>query len=344
MLINNPLYIQDLDRVIESVSIPDEKNLLVTGASGLIGSFLVDVFIRFNQTHHKNLQIYALGRSGDRLAERFRYAANCPYLHFISQDICIPLSGENYDYIIHAASNADPGSYARYPVETIAANVLGTWNILNYAKSHSETHILFTSTMEVYGSIPDKEIFSENDFGLIDYNLIRSGYPESKRTAELLIRSFVEEYGVNAVIARLGYIYGPTMTVNDNKVVAQFIRKAIAGEDIILKSKGQQMRSYCYIADAALGILTVLFKGQNGEAYNVANYMSVLTIADLANIVADISKSQVRYELPDYLEQKGFGNIQDAVLSTDKLSSLNYRPRYTIQEGLERTISILKSI
>jgi nucleoside-diphosphate-sugar epimerase len=218
-------------------------------------------------------------------------------------------------------------------------NILGNYYALEYAKKH-KAKVLMTSTMEVYGEMQD-DSKSETGFGLIDFNQVRSCYPESKRTAELLCRCYSEEYSVESVIARLGYIYGPTMSKTDNKVVAQFIRKIINKEDIVLKSAGTQSRSYCYVADVASGIFVVLFKGISGEAYNIASKKSETTIKDIAAIAAQIAGTSVVFDVPTELEKKGSSVSQDAVLNVEKLEALGWSDKYAIEEGLRRTVSIL---
>ena len=342
MIINQPKYLDDLQQAIRYVEIPNEASVLITGATGLIGSFLMDAFFYSNQTNEKQIKITGTSRHLDKLKARFSYAADFSWMRLVARDATDPIpEHENYDYIIHLASNADPRSYALYPAETIITNILGTLNILNYAKTHVNTRVLLASTFEVYGSIPEAENFLEENYGRIDFNQIRSGYPESKRTAELLIRSFVEEYNVNAVIARLSSIYGPTMANSDNKAAAQFIRKAIAKKNIVLKSKGEQCRSYCYVADAASGILAALCRGSSGEAYNVCNPACEITIAELAQIAASIAGTRVIYDLPDELELKGFSKQQNSFLNADKLISLGFKPRYSAEKGMRQAIEIL---
>lgn len=346
--IQDPLYIEDL-RQISSYMGAEKKDIsvLVTGASGLIGSLITDAFLSFGADGtHGRVRVCAMGRSLAKLEERFEYARGNDCLELLSHDVTVPLGEEAgkepFDYIIHAASNADPGTYARYPVETIKTNILGTTNMLEYAAKHG-SRVLFTSTMEVYGTMPDGTVSKENDFGLVDFNSIRSGYPESKRVSELLCRSYAEEYGADCVITRLGYIYGPTMTRSDNKVIAQFIRSALEKKDIVLKSKGAQRRSYCYAADAVSGIICALFRGEKGAAYNVANAGSVVTIAEMAEIVAGLSGTSVSYDIPDELERKGFSKSQDAVLDESSLRALGWTPRYSMRDGVSRTIDILRS-
>lgn len=312
-------------------------SILVTGATGLIGSCIVDVLSAANALFDGHFDVYALGRSEEKLLSRFGSAER---LHFVVQDVTEPITVKGLDFIIHAASNADPRSYALYPAETILTNVLGAKSILDYCKEN-KTRALFTSTFEVYGKL-DRDVYSEDQYGTIDLNLIRSCYPESKRTAEMLFKSYSDEYGVDCVIARLSSIYGPTMKADDSKAHAQFIRNALAGENIVLKSKGSQIRTYCYVMDAVSGLLTVLFKGKTGEAYNVANENSVASIAEVAQTIADYAGTMVVFDLPDAIEGKGFSKPQNCVLKTDKIKELGWAGRYDLKTGICETMTILK--
>lgn len=345
-LFDNNLYREDLKNIVQYINPKKNINILVTGASGLIGSQIIDTLLYYNQINMKQtFQIYAMARNKERLCERFEGMSIYTELHLLVGDICNPLPDDlQFDIIIHAASNADPGTYSQYPVETIKTNVMGTIQVLEYAKKHLNTRVLFTSTMEVYGEIPDKDVFEEQDFGIINTNLIRSGYPESKRTSELLCRSYAYEFGVDSVITRLGYIYGPTMTKTDNKVVAQFIRNALKKEKIILKSKGEQKRSYCYSADAVGGIFCALFSGLSNEVYNIANKHSVITIVGLAQTLANIANTEVVYSFPpDSTGNINQTNPHNAVLATKKLEELGWKPIYNLPCGLKQTLDIIEN-
>lgn len=338
----NTIYREALKKVIPEIVIRD-GSVLVTGASGLIGSCLVDLLLLANN-YGRNFDVYALGRNKDKLKYRFSAFADSDMLHFVEQDIQTPIDGSvQYDYIVHGASNADPRNYALYPAETMLINIIGAMNVLNYCKAHSSTRVMMLSTFEIYGNT-GKDIYQELDFGVIDQNMIRSCYPESKRCMEILTRSYVEEYGVNAVIGRLCSIYGPTMVKDDSKAHAQFIKNALRGEEIVLKSKGDQRRTYCYVIDAVTGLLCVLGNGVTGEAYNISNEESVVTIAEVAQTVAMIAGTKVVYDIPDDIEKKGFSKPQNCVLDNKKLKSLNWKGKYSINTGIKECIEILKEI
>lgn len=343
-LFENEDYLEDLHRV--AIQLPEESfSILITGATGLIGSFMVDVLLYANKILGKKNKIYALGRSKEKWKERFSYACDEELLYFIEQDVCEKFCFNiNVDYVISAASNAEPHSYALYPVETILTNILGTKNALEFAKEKQCKKVLFASTMEVYGTEIEKDFYAEDDFGKIDFNSVRAGYPESKRVSELLCRGYVEEYQIPVVIARLGYIYGPTMSKTDNKVIAQFIRNILKKEDIVLKSKGNQRRSYLYVADAVSAIFQILFSGKNGEAYNVSSSLSVISIYEMAEIAAQLGKCKVVYAEADEEEKQGFSKPQNNVLNDEKLTKLNWKANYGFNEGLWQTIKILQAV
>lgn len=312
---------------------------LITGATGLIGSCLIDVLICANERYQSDYVIYALGRSRKKIIDKF--GGN---VIPIIQDVTEPLVVEyQFDYIVHAASNADPTTYATQPVETILTNIIGCKNVFEYGKCHKEARILLTSTFEVYGKIENVDVYTENMVGNIDFQKLRNGYPESKRCAEMLLNSYVEEYGVNGVIARLCSIYGPTMSKGDSKAHAQFLRNAISGDNIVLKSKGLQKRTYCYVVDAVSAIFTILFKGKIGEVYNISNDESVATIAEVANTIASMVKRKVIFEQPEQIEMQGFSKPQNCILNNDKLKGLGWKGRFTLQKGMKETLEVLKS-
>lgn len=313
-------------------------NILITGATGLIGSCLVEVLL----THPgKDYHVYASGRNEDRAKLRFQEYTDDPSFHFIKYDVSEPLEGDTrFDFIIHAASNASPNFFATKPVEVIKSNIIGVSNLMDYGLHHGLKRFLFVSSGEVYGE-GDGRVFTEDYSGYVDPTSPRSCYPSSKRAAETLCVSYGAEYGVETVIARPCHTYGPHFTESDNRVYAQFIRNVLNGEDIVMKSTGEQFRSWCYVVDCASAILHILLKGENGQAYNIADEKSNITIKELAEIIAKIGGKEVIIDLPPETEQKGFNVVTKSVFSTKKLVKLGWETQGSLKDNMRSIIDEL---
>ncbi len=322
-----------------SLSLPWEKlsgaSILITGATGLVGSCLVDVLMAHAQ---RDFAVYAAGRNAERAAERFAEYMSSHDFHFIQYDVCEPLDADiPFDYIIHAASNASPNFFASSPVEVMKSNFIGTDLLLSYGRTHGMKRFLYVSTGEVYGE-GDGRVFTEDYSGYVDCTKPRSCYPSSKRASETLCASYIAEYGVDAVIARPCHVFGPHFTESDNRVYAQFIRNILHGEDIVMKSKGEQYRSWCYVVDCASALLYILLKGECGEAYNIADGKSNITIRQLAELVAAIGKKKVVMQLPPDSEARGYNPVTRSVYDTKKLLSLGWTPKHSMEENMITTI------
>lgn len=318
-------------------------SVVVCGASGMVGSFLIDTLLYQNRTQGLNCNIYAVGRKETALRERFGEQAN---LVFLPCDIVKHINWNfSVDYIIHAASNTHPLAYSADPVGTIATNVLGTGNLLEYSREQLRRRFVFVSSVEIYGeNRGDTEAFSEDYCGYIDCNTLRAGYPEGKRTGEALCQAYRKQYGVDFVIPRLSRVYGPTMLMSDSKASSQFIKKGLQGENIILKSAGTQLYSYVYVADAVTGILKCMLEGVSGEAYNVSGDDSDIYLREFAAMIAEYAGTEVVFELPDEKEAAGYSKATTAVMRNQKLKALSWKPCYTMREGLVKTMEILKQI
>lgn len=321
------------------------KTVMLSGATGMIGKCIVDLLMQCNERILTDdpVCITALSRNEESARQRLGEYWNGNNFRYAVCDVVreLPDLGEA-DYVIHAASNTHPLQYAKDPVGTITANVVGTKNLLDYAVSCRAERFCFVSSVEIYGeNRGDVERFKEVDLGYLDCNTLRAGYPESKRVGEALCNAYAQAYGIDFVIPRLSRVYGPTMLHSDSKAVAQFIKKAAAGEDIILKSAGTQCYSYTYALDAAMGILTVLLKGESGETYNISDKQSEVTLRQITEWLAEDQNVQVVFHVPEEAEQAGYSTATKALLDTDRIEALGWRPQTHMRDGLRKTVQSL---
>ena len=304
------------------------KTVLLSGASGFLGQFFIEVINIRNAEFGDGIKVIGLSRRAMQDRDNVKY---------ISCDITNPLTlNEHADFILHLASNTHPAQYASDPVGTIMTNVGGCYNLLKYATSTGAERFLLASSVEVYGEsgLPIEEGFC----GDLNFNYVRSGYNQSKRTAEVLCRSFKEQFGIDFVVARLSRCFGAD-TKQDSKVMAQFIDRALRNEDIVLISEGKQRYSYCYRPDAVSALFKILLNGESGECYNVAADDEGKTLADYAFYIAKLCNRKAVYKInPEGI--KGASVACNAILNCDKLKALNWSPCYTVSDGIARTIKI----
>ena len=348
-LYTNTYYMEDVRRMAQ-LDLPwnrlADKAVLISGATGMVGSFLIDVIMEKNGQEGMNCRVYALGRSEDKARSRFGERCDHPLFSFIPYDINKPFVRDDIgkvDFVLHLASNTHPMQYSTDPIGTITTNIIGLQNMLEFACAHGAERFAFASSNEIYGeNRGDAELFSEDYCGYIDCNTLRAGYPESKRCGEALCQAYMRQKGIDVCIPRLTRSYGPTMLMSDTKAISQFIRKGIAGEDIVLKSAGTQYYSYTYVADAVSGLLTVLLRGKSGEAYNIADEASDMQLKDLAALIAQNAGSKVVFEIPDAVEAAGYSKATKARLDGSKLRELGWSPVYDLRSGIRRTMEILR--
>ena len=339
---NYPLYLEDLNNILCNIRIEEfcGKSFLITGSTGLLGSVLIDALMLANH-RNANISVYAVGRNKEKAFERFGEYYDDDYFHFIEQDVRQPLPNEiNVDYIIPLASNTHPLAYSQYPIETIEINVKGAEYALEKAVECDAT-VLYPSTVEIYGNARGEDVFTEDYTGQLNLSTARACYTESKRVSEALCQSYIAERGSNVKIVRLSRIFGPTMLMSDSKASSQFIIKALNGEDIILKSKGEQYFSYTYTADAVSAMLTVLANGENGVPYNISNELCNVHLKDFARYCAEWAGKDVVFDLPSDIEKKGFSVAMQAILDNSRLKSIGWIPKYEMKEAINRTLDIL---
>ncbi|MBR1728462.1 MAG: NAD-dependent epimerase/dehydratase family protein [Selenomonadaceae bacterium] len=349
MYIKHKLYLEDVKRVAnENLSWNDLKNksLLITGATGMIGTMIVDVLMQKNVDDNLNLKIYAAGRNYKIAQKRFADYLSSDNFEFVRFDVNEPINFDfKVDFIIHAASNTHPKLYSSDPVATLMTNILGTYNLLEYAKTSAIEKFLFLSTVEIYGqALENDDTFDENYCGYINCNSFRANYPEGKRAGEALCNAYIEKYKINIIIPRLSRIYGATMRLDDSKAMSEFIMNGVRKENIILKSEGLPLFSYCYLADCVSGIFYCLLNGECGEAYNIADSSEIISLRAIAEYIAELSDRKVIFEIPDSSQAKGFSKVVRGVMSNKKLRSLGWTPYDDTKSGVKKTIEILRDV
>lgn len=318
------------------------KTVMITGASGMVGSYMLYVLLMLNDEKHYGIKVDAVMRNVNKLPEEIR---NREDVNVVVADVTkdIPDVGD-IDYIIHAASPASPLIMQNQPVETIATNTIGTFKTLELAKEKNAEGYLFISSREIYGQ-PDEgqEFFYENTYGFVDQLNPRSCYSEGKKAAETMCVCFHEEYGLNTKIDRLAHTYGPGMSIYDGRVQADFLKNVYHNEDIVLKSEGTAVRTYTYIADAIAGMYRILLDSED-IVYNIGNEAGKVSIRDLAEILVSIYPERglkLVFDIPEG-GTKGTAPYTLGILSSEKLRKLGWNPTYSVKDGFKRTLEYLE--
>lgn len=331
------------------------KRVFITGASGLIGSYLVDLILAYDSLSlGLPIHVVATGRSIERLVSRYEGIEAIDedaskWLSLMEYDV---ISGvpeiDSIDYIIHAGGNAFPAAINDDPVGTTSGNVQGITNLLEYARLNNVSKVLYISSGEVYGEISEDAMlenggFTENMSGYIDPLSVRSCYPLSKKVSENLCVSYFQQFGINSVIVRPCHTFGANAGALDNRVATQFIAKAAKNEDLVLKSNGLQYRSWLYVGDCVIALLKVLIYGNSCEAYNIASTNCRSTILEFAQFAASCSDSVVK--IRENSERKEIVSpIQRQILNSEKLEKLGWMPKFSLLEGIANSIDIIREL
>ena len=316
------LYLDSIKATVRSVIKGENlinKSVLVTGASGMVCSYMADVLKQLG------CRVYVAGRNIQALAERFPEAV--PVEYDLSKEIAF---NEDFDYIIHGAGYGHPGAFAEDPKGVLMNSILGTERLLEYGRTHNVRRFLYISSGEVYGNV--------------DSMSSRACYPLGKQAGENLCAIYWDKYHVDTIAVRLCHTFGPGISEKDNRATAQFLRAALNHEDIILKSKGEQLRSYMYVSDSVSAILSVLTSGESGRAYDIASDECIITIADLARTIAEAAGVKVRFEIPNEEEIKQQSPIRQQVLDGEPLKRMGWSASYSIDEGCVENVMLLNML
>lgn len=347
MIIESPIdsvMQEDLEQIMEG-GFPWEafknQTVLVTGATGLIGSQLVRALACANRLKQAKIRILALVRNKEKAEKVFGELLKRGDVAVTDGDVNGTIDiGEAVDYIIHGASATSSKYFVTNPVETIFTAVDGTRHVLDTAKEKQIKGMVYLSSLEVYGT-PEKDSgrITETDYGYIDPLSVRSSYSEGKRMVECLCASYAKEYGIPVKIVRLSQTFGPGVAYDDGRVFAEFARCAAEGRNIVLHTQGNTVRSYCYTKDAVSAILTVLAKGAAGEAYNVTNMDTAVSIREMAELVCGTlgdGRIQTVIDIPKDIESFGYNPEMVIKLDSTKLESLGWKATVGLEEMYRR--------
>lgn len=342
----NQIVREDMERIAEDPFFQQlaGSRILITGATGLIGSLTTKACLQYNEKHDTKISVVGLIRNIKKAEEVFGMALTNPHLEFVEGDLRNPLDvpGE-IDYILHTASVTTSKLFVDQPVETIETSYRGTKHVLELAKEKQCKGMVYLSSMEMYGRPdPALEKVTETDLGYIDILNVRSSYSEGKRISECLCAAYADEYKVPVRIARLAQTFGAGVLKSDNRVYAQFARSAVKGEDIVLHTEGKSNGNYCYTTDVIRALALLLQKGENGQAYNICNEKTTTTIADMAKMVAEEfghGKSKVIFDIPEDARTYGYAPDVKMHLDAGKLRSLGWMPQYDLKEMYQRLIA-----
>ncbi len=334
---------EDMDRiyrVFTDYQLLEGKSVLITGATGMLSFYIVRFFAFLNEMGiHVN--IYALVRNQIKAHDKYEDIENKEYFRYIVGDVCDEIKiKENIDYIFHMAGNASPSAIRSNPVDIIRTNTIGTINVSEFARKNKGCKVFFASTREVYGKTDSQADIKEGDMGITDCLEDRACYPESKRMAENILKSYSRQYGIKYVIGRIAHVYGPEMNiVDDGRIMSDLISDVAYKRSIKLKSDGMMERAFCYLSDAVAAIILVTMKTEN-EVFNIANESEPVKIRELATMLTKLYNERSREVIFDIPKQrdKAYSKAGRIKLNLSKIKGLGFKPLISLEEGIKRTV------
>ena len=346
---NQKILQEDLEYILNDKCIQWQKlvgcKLLVTGATGLIGSTLVKALLYANRKLKLGLEVWCIVRDERKAEGVFAEEFANTSLHFLKTSMEDPiLCSKTFDYFIHGASPTASAFFVEHPVETMDTAYFGTRHLLEKAKQDAARGFVYLSSMEAFGQVTEEHLLTEKDLGYVDLTNVRSSYQESKRICELLCKSYSSEYDLRTMSIRLAQTFGAGIPKDDKRVFAMMARCAIEGEDIVLMTKGNSRHSYLYTAQAVTAILCVLLSGEAGETYNAANPATYCSIYEMGKMVAEkIGYGKMSVRIQESSENKKYPPAGYLNLSVDKLSALGWKPTGTLADMYERMIHSMEN-
>ena len=314
--------------------------IMVTGSTGRLGRYLVETLIDVDLKYNLNLRVLGLARSHDKAVEVFGDLLEFPNVSFLYQDVNQPIEFEGtVDYIFHTAGPAAPLDFKTSSVNTLWAHVNGTHNVLEYAVTHKTKKVFYVSTVEIYGSWQSDDAIKEDDMGPLKNLNARACYPEAKRLCETMLACYRATYGLDYCGARFCHTLGPGILLDDGRAFAEFIDCSLKGKDIVLHSDGSAMRTYTYTPDAINAVFIIMEKGESGKMYNVAATENLISIRDLANLIASFSpKKTTKVIFSEEASSMPYLPFKLAIMDTALVRELGWTPQTDIEKTFKWTI------
>lgn len=310
------------------------STVLVTGATGLIGSLLVKSLYYANFKYQLDINIIGFIRNKEKAIIVFDELYDKLNFVFDSDIAC--------DYIIHTISPTASRFFIEHPVETIKASVESTIKTLDIAKKYKAS-VLYLSSMEQYGvTLLDKQEVKEDDIGVIDHLNVRSSYSEAKRLCECLCISYANEYDLNVKIARLAQTFGAGASLSDNRMPMQFAKAVVEHKDIELHTEGNSISNFVYTTDAIIGLLYILLFGTSGQAYNVCNDSESRSVREIAELVSsNVANGSIKV-VTKIQNNMGYAPEVRMYLNSDKLKGLGWNASVDLCEAYKRLVKYLE--
>lgn len=316
-----------------------DKTCLVTGATGRLGRYIIETLADVDIKYNLNMRIIGLARSREKAESVFGNLLELPNVLFLYQDILDPIEYVgDIDYIFHTAGPAAPQDFKNIPVETLWGHVGGTHNILECARTCHTKRIMYISTVEIYGEWKEDRLISETDMGPLQHFNYRACYPEAKRLCETMLASYKQEYGIDFCGVRLSHTLGPGILLDDGRAFAEFMQCALEGRDIVLHSDGSAVRTYTYVADTINAVFLVMEKGDS-IFYNVASVDNLISIRDLASLIAGMSPShKIKVVFGEDSKKLPYLPFKLAIMDTERIKGLGWKSQVGIEQTFRWTI------
>lgn len=315
------------------------KTVLITGATGRLGRYILETLADVDIKYNLNMRILGLARAEKKAREVFGETLDLPNVSFLYQDVNTEIQYDgNIDYIFHTAGPAAPRDFKETAVETLWAHVNGTHNVLECARIHGTNRVFYVSTVETYGAFSGECNITEEDMGVLRHLNSRSCYPEAKRLCETMLECYREEYGLDYCGVRFSHTLGPGILLDDGRAFAEFINCVFNDQNIVLNSDGSAMRTYTYVADGINAIFLIICKGES-TLYNVAADENLISIRDLANLIAGLSitgKSKVVFS--EEASKLPYLPFKLPIMDTTKVRELGWKPQVNLEKMFKWTM------